>query len=112
MRAQMARMDSLMQSLSPEMRQQLADLIASTFDDPELQAQLAELMGGLELLSDRGRLGTRYSFMGGEQMPLDEAMRVMDQLQSIEELERALRGVYRGDALDERTRELAPRAAG
>ncbi|HWW10679.1 MAG TPA: VWA domain-containing protein [Candidatus Acidoferrales bacterium] len=105
LRRQMARMDSLMQSLSPEMRQQLGELMASTFDDPELQAQLAELMGGLELLSDRGRLGTRYSFMGGEQMPLDEAMRVMDQLQSIEEMERALRGVYRGEELDPATRE-------
>jgi len=105
LRRQMARMDSLMQSLSPEMRQQLGELMASTFDDPELQAQLAELMGGLELLSDRGRMGTRYSFMGGEQMPLDEAMRVMDQLQSIEEMERALRGVYRGEELDSATRE-------
>jgi uncharacterized protein with von Willebrand factor type A (vWA) domain len=105
LRRQMARMDSLMQSLSPEMRQQLAELVASTFDDPELQAELSELMGGLELLSDRGRLGTRYSFMGGEQLPLDEAMRVMDQLQSIEELERALRGVYRGDPMDDATRD-------
>ncbi len=105
LRRQMARMDSLMQSLSPEMRRQLADLVASTFDDPELQSQLAELMGGLELLSDRGRLGSRYSFLGGEQLPLDEAMRVMDRLQSIEELERALRGVYRGEELDAQTRE-------
>ncbi|MBV9099579.1 MAG: VWA domain-containing protein [Candidatus Dormibacteraeota bacterium] len=105
LRRNMARMDSLMQSLSPEMRRQLSDLVASTFDDPELQAQLAELMGGLELLSDRGRLGSRYSFLGGEQMPLDEAMRVMDQLQSIEELERALRGVYRGEEMDDATRE-------
>ncbi|HZU77657.1 MAG TPA: hypothetical protein VFA70_12890, partial [Dehalococcoidia bacterium] len=102
---QMARMDSLMQSLSPEMRQQLGELMAATFGDPELQASLAELMGGLELLSDRGRLGARYQFLGGEQLPLDEAMRLMDSLQSIEELERALRGVYRGEQLDDATRQ-------
>jgi len=102
---QMARMDSLMQSLSPEMRRQLSELAAATFGDPELQAQLAELMGGLELLSDRGRLGQHYSFFGGEQLPLDEAMRVMDRLQSIEDLERAVRGVYRGEQLDEGSRE-------
>ena len=102
---QMARMDSLMQSLSPEMRRQLAELAVATFGDPELQAQLAELMGGLELLSDRGRLGQHYSFFGGEQLPLDEAMRVMDRLQSIEDLERAVRGVYRGEQLDDSTRE-------
>lgn len=102
---QMARMDSLMQSLSPEMRRQLGELAAATFGDPELQAQLAELMGGLELMSDRGRLGQRYSFFGGESLPLDEAMQVMDRLQSIEDLERGLRGIYRGEQVDDTTRE-------
>ncbi|MGH7686743.1 MAG: VWA domain-containing protein [Candidatus Dormibacteria bacterium] len=102
---QMARMDSLMQSLSPEMRRQLAELAASTFDDAGLQAQLAELMGGLELMSDRGRLGQRYSFFGRESLPLDEAMKVMDRLQSIEDLERGLRGIYRGEQVSESTRE-------
>ena len=105
LRRQMARMDSLMQSLSPEMRRQLEELAAATFGDPDLQAQLAELLGGMELLSDRGTLGQRYSFFGSEQLPLDEAMQVMDRLQSIEELERALRGVYRGETMDEGTRE-------
>ncbi|MFZ2034967.1 MAG: VWA domain-containing protein, partial [Candidatus Dormiibacterota bacterium] len=103
--AQMARMDSLMQSLSPEQRHQLEEMISATFGDPDLQAQLAELMGGLELLSDRRHLGQRYSFFGNEQLPLDEAMGVMDRLQSIEELERGLRGMYRGEPLDNTTEE-------
>ena len=103
--AQMARMDSLMQSLSPEMRHQLEEMISATFGDPDLQAQLAELMGGLELLSDRRHLGQRYSFFGNEQLPFDEAMGVMDHLQSIEELERGLRGMYRGEPLDSATEE-------
>ena len=103
--AQMARMDSLMQSLSPEMRHQLEEMISATFGDPDLQAQLAELMGGLELLSDRRHLGQRYSFFGNEQLPFDEAMGVMDRLQSIEELERGLRGMYRGEPLDSTTEE-------
>jgi uncharacterized protein with von Willebrand factor type A (vWA) domain len=105
MRQQMARMDSLLQSLSPEMRRQLEELMASTFDDADLQAQLAELMGGLELLSDRRSLGQRYSFFGSEQLPFDEAIQVMSRLQSIEELERALRGIYRGDRMDDETRD-------
>ncbi len=103
--AQMARMDSLMQSLSPEMRHQLEEMVAATFGDPELQAQLAELMGGLELLSDRRHLGQRYAFFGNEQLPFDQAMGVMDRLQSIEELERGLRGMYRGEPLDQTTEE-------
>ena len=103
--AQMARLDSLMQSLSPEMRHQLEEMMAATFGDPELQAQLAELMGGLELLSDRRHLGQRYAFFGNEQLPFEEAMGVMDRLQSIEELERGLRGMYRGEPLDAATEE-------
>ncbi len=103
--AQMARMDSLLQSLSPEQRHQLEDMISATFGDPDLQAQLAELMSGLELLSDRRHLGQRYSFFGNEQLPFDEAMGVMDRLQSIEELERGLRGMYRGEPLDNATEE-------
>jgi uncharacterized protein with von Willebrand factor type A (vWA) domain len=103
--AQMARMDSLMQSLSPEMRHQLEEMISATFSDPDLQAQLSELMGGLELLSDRRHLGQRYGFFGNEQLPFDQAMGVMDRLQSIEELERGLRGMYRGEPLDASTEE-------
>ncbi|MBJ7608325.1 MAG: VWA domain-containing protein, partial [Candidatus Dormibacteraeota bacterium] len=93
---QMARMDSLMRSLSPEMRRQLGDLMDAVFGDPEMQAELAELGAGLEMLSPRGGLGSRYSFFGGEQLPLDEAMQLMGRLQSMEELERNLREVYRG----------------
>jgi uncharacterized protein with von Willebrand factor type A (vWA) domain len=93
---QMARMDSLMRSLSPEMRSQLGELMDAVFGDPELQAELAELGAGLEMLSPRSGLGSRYSFFGGEQLPLDEAMQLMGRLQSMEELERSLRDVYHG----------------
>ena len=93
---QMARMDSLMRSLSPEMRRQLGELMDAVFGDPELQSELAELGAGLEMLSPRGGLGSRYSFFGGEQLPLDEAMQLMGRLQSMEELESSLRELYRG----------------
>jgi uncharacterized protein with von Willebrand factor type A (vWA) domain len=107
---QMARMESLLQSLSPEGRQELESVIQSVFDDPELQATLAELAGTLELMSPRTRLGSAHSFFGDQEVSLDEAMRLMDQLQSIEELERELRGVTRGEPMSaeagDRLREL------
>jgi uncharacterized protein with von Willebrand factor type A (vWA) domain len=109
---QMARMDSLMQSLSPEMRQQLGELMQAAFSDADLQAELAQLAGALELLSPRQRLGNRYNFFGGEQLPLDEAMDLMGRLQSMEDLERALRDAYRGNELDERTRQQLRDALG
>jgi uncharacterized protein with von Willebrand factor type A (vWA) domain len=102
---QLARMDSLMQSLSPEMRRQLGELVESAFGDPELQAELSQLAGALELLSPRQRLGNRYSFFGGEELPLDEAMDLMGRLQSMERLEQALRDAYRGRELDAESRE-------
>jgi len=98
---QMARMESLLQSLSPEMREELESVIASVFDDPQLQTTLAELAGTLEQLSPSGRLGSRYSFFGDQEVSLDEAMGLMDRLQSMEELEGDLRGVLRGDPMSD-----------
>ena len=101
---QMAQMDSLMQSLSPEMRRQLTDMMASLLDDAGLEQELAELAQSLEFLSPRARLGNRYAFAGGEEVSLDQAMEVMGRLQSMEELERSLRDAYRGGDLDAQTR--------
>src|SRR5438128_12529716 len=96
---QMAQMESLMQSLSPEMRQQMQDLIASTLNDPELQDLMAELAAQLELLSPRQGLGSRYAFYGSESLPLQEALSLMERLQGIEGLEAALREGYQGRQL-------------
>src|SRR6266568_1660599 len=96
---QMAQMESLMQSLSPEMRQQMEELLASTLNDPELQEQMAELAAQLELLSPRPSLGNRYAFYGSESLPLQEALSLMERLQGIEDLEAALREGYQGRQL-------------
>ncbi len=96
---QMAQMESLMQSLPPEARQQMQDLIASTLNDPELQDMMAELAAQLELLSPRQGLGNRYAFYGSESLPLQEAMGLMERLQGIEDLESALREGYQGRQL-------------
>src|SRR5256712_10343773 len=93
---QMAQMESLMQSLSPEMRQQMEELLASTLNDPELQEQMAELAAQLELLSPRPSLGSRYAFYGSESLPLQEALSLMERLQGIEDLEAALPEGYQG----------------
>ena len=102
---QMARMESLMQSLSPEMRRELQSVMESVFDDPELQATLAELAGSLDLISPRQQLGSSYGFFGDQEVSLEEAMRLMDGLQTLEEAERGLRGMQRGERLDESLRQ-------
>ena len=96
---QMAQMESLMQSLSPEDRQQMQDLMAATLNDPELQEQMAELAMQLELLSPRQSMGNRYAFYGPDSLPLQEALGLMERLQGIEDLESALREGYQGRQL-------------
>src|SRR5256712_11147905 len=93
---QMAQMESLMQSLSPEMRQQMEELLASTLNDPELQEQMAELAAQLELLSPRPSLGSRYAFYGSEALPLQEALSLMERLPGIEGLGAGLGEGYQG----------------
>ena len=88
---QMAQMESLMQSLSPGMREELEQLIASTFNDRELLEQMAELAAALELLSPRASLGNRYAFYGSESLPPEGALPPLKHPQGTEELEGALR---------------------
>src|SRR5207245_1797177 len=63
---QMAQMESLMQSLSPEMRQQMEELLASTLNDPELPEQMSELATQLEEKGyvQRGRRGMELTPRG------------------------------------------------
>ena len=112
MQQRMAQLDSLMQSLSDEQRRELADLAGQALGDPELQSQLAELMAALELLSPRQTLGNRYGFFGDQRVGLEEAMRIVGGLQSMEQLERELRGVYRGEQLSDDARRLLDESLG
>ncbi len=101
---QMARMDSLMQSLPEDQRRELEQLAAQSLGDAGVQAEMAELMDALGMLGPRARLGTRHSFFGYESVGLDGAMDLMQGLQGIDDLERALRDVYRGETLSEQSR--------
>ena len=52
-----------MNSLSPDQRQQLAQLMADRFGDPELQSQLARLAKEMDFLNPEGG---RYAFNGDQ----------------------------------------------
>src|SRR6202011_1078058 len=64
MTEQMERMESMMQSLSPDQRRQLQDIIEQTMSDPGLQDELAELSQHLASRTPRRRPRKRYSFFG------------------------------------------------
>ena len=116
MQAQAAQMQNLLDSLPGDMRQQLQDLLQDKVGDPDLQAELSELQMNLEFLSPMRDMRNQYPFRGDEEVDLNEAMRLMDQMQSLDDLEKQLeRTQYGGDVNDideEKLKELLGEEAG
>ena len=101
MQQQVAGMQNLLDSLPPEMRQQLQDLLMEKVGDPALQAELSELAANLELLYPMRDLRNQYPFRGDEELDLNQAMRLMDRMQGMDELERQLERTQYGGDIDE-----------
>ncbi|MXY51829.1 MAG: VWA domain-containing protein [Gammaproteobacteria bacterium] len=93
MRQQMAAAQSLLNSLSPEQRSQLSQLMAGRFDDPELEFEMQQLANALDFLNPRGQ---RYNFGGTEDIDLEAAMRLMDEMHQLDELINQVQAAERG----------------
>ncbi len=101
MQHQMGQMQSLLDSLPGDMRQQLQDLLSDKIGDPGLQQSLSDLAQNLEYLYPMRELRNQYPFRGEEEIDLQSAMQLMNQMQSIDEVERQLeRTQYGGDIED------------
>jgi uncharacterized protein with von Willebrand factor type A (vWA) domain len=91
---QMARMQSLMQSLSPGQRQQLDEMMRSLMmQDERLEAQLRQLAMNLGDMLPMDEMAQRYPFRGDEDVSLEQAMKLMEEMNRLDELERELKGV-------------------
>jgi uncharacterized protein with von Willebrand factor type A (vWA) domain len=101
MQHQMGQMQSLLDSLPGDMRQQLQDLLGDKLGDSELQQSLNELGQNLEYLYPMRDLRNQYPFRGEEEIDLQSAMNLMDQMQSIDELERQLERTQYGGEIDD-----------
>ena len=97
----MAQMQSLLNSLSPEQRQSLQDLMRSAVSDPDLQQQLAQLAASIDYLAPMDSLRQNYPFAGDEKLDLSEALELMEQLQKMDQLERQMRKVQQGGSLSD-----------
>jgi len=93
MRQQMAAAQSLMNSLSPDQRQQLAQLMADRFGDPDLQSELAKLAKEMDFLNPEGG---RYGFSGDQPIDLKGAMDLMSEMQELDELISQMQEAERG----------------
>ncbi|MGH7324566.1 MAG: VWA domain-containing protein [Candidatus Rokuibacteriota bacterium] len=109
----MAAMQSLLQSLSPEQRRQLDEMMRSLFmQDERLEAAMRQLGRHLSELLPLDELSQRYPFRGDEEVSLAEAMRLMEELQQLDQLEREIRGVRALEELERIPPERVERLLG
>ena len=103
MAQQMAAAQSLMNSLSPEQRQQLQELMSGRLGDPDLERELRRLARELDFLNPDGG---RYRFSGDERLSLDAAMELMNEMQGLDQLMSQLQEAERGGNPDRIDRDL------
>ncbi|MGI9324362.1 MAG: vWA domain-containing protein [Pseudomonadales bacterium] len=96
MAAQMAAAQALMNSLSAEQRADLQSLLDDRMGDPDLAAQLRMLAKELDFLSP----GEGFEFSGNENIDLDGAMQLMDELGRMDDAMGQLRNAERSGNLD------------
>jgi uncharacterized protein with von Willebrand factor type A (vWA) domain len=98
---QMAQMQSLMQSLSPQARDELRRMMDELLQDDSLRLELARLGAMMQQLMPPSELTERYPFFGDDPLSLQEAMGLMERLQRMDRLESQLeRGSFRLDDVD------------
>jgi uncharacterized protein with von Willebrand factor type A (vWA) domain len=97
---QMSQMQSLMDSLSPGARQELADALQSAMD-PRLMDEMSEFASLMRSLMPPDELARQYPFLGDDSMTLEQAMEAMQQMQSLDQLEQALQQATRTGNLDD-----------
>jgi len=83
---------SLLESLSESVRRDLEQLMDTSLD-ADLQAQRAELQELLDQLAEKKLTPQRYRFKGREEISIEQAQELMEQLQQLETLEKQLEGV-------------------
>ena len=110
---QMAAMQSLMQSLSPDQRKQLDEMMRNLMlQDERLEAQMRQLAMNLSQFLPLDEMARRYPFQGDEEVSMQEAMRLMEQMQEMDDLEREIRGVRALEDLDRVDGERVERLLG
>jgi uncharacterized protein with von Willebrand factor type A (vWA) domain len=107
----------LLRSLSPEQRQELADLMATAMEDMGLQAEMARLSSALQnarpdLDWGQGRRSRGERMTGDQPLGLGEATDALEELAELDELSSALRQDYPGASLDDVDPEQVQRALG
>lgn len=90
LRQQIAAMESLLRSMTPEMRRQLQDMLDALLRDHRLQWDLMQLAANLQRLDPLRGAAPDFPFAGDEPLTLQEALRLMGEMNKLDTLEREL----------------------
>ena len=99
--ARMAAMQRMLNSMSPEQRKQMQDLMEQVMGDMDLQWQVDQLGEHLRNLFPQMGWEQRYDFSGQDPLGFADAMSMMDQLGDLDQLEQLMRGATNPGALAE-----------
>ena len=102
---QIAQAQSLLDSLSPEDRRELEDLLQSALDKGT-QYELAKLAANLDFLYPMDSLRRQYPFSGEESISYTEALKLMEMLQKMDRLETQLREAQYNRSLEAVDKQL------
>ncbi len=97
---QMASMQSLMDSMSSQMRDELESMLQSSMPS-EMMRDMAELASIMYDVFPFDDMAGEYPFMGEESVTLDQAMRLMEQLQDMDRLDEQLESVMRRGGVED-----------
>src|SRR5438874_8954375 len=84
---QMAQMQSLLQSLSPEAREELRQMMDALLQDDSLRLELARLSGFMQAMMPPSELSERYPIFGDDYLSMSEAMGLRERLQQMDQVE-------------------------
>ena len=95
-----SQMSSLMNSMSPQTRDELRDLMDDLLRDDRLKIDMARLAGNLQMARPDLPYGEPYPFEGDEPMGLADALAAIDRQQQYDAMEEALGAARDPDALE------------
>ncbi len=102
---QIAQAQALFNSMSPEQRRELEDLLNSMLDE-STKREMARFAANLEALNPRSLDQEWYPFSGEEPISFSEALKLMEQLQKMDKLESQLKTSQYSRSLDNVDRDL------
>ncbi len=97
---QIGQVQSVLDSMQPEQREHLQQLMNSIFGDDEFQMALERMASMLDRIREPER-HREYPFSGGESVSLQQAMDVVTQLGEIDDLEQKIRYSQHGGTIME-----------